>query len=383
MLAAPVAEAAAKRKPARAQADVKRTVQRDSAPQIPPGQLHIMVSIRTQRIAVYSDGVLAARSNVSTGVPTHPTPTGVFSIIQKNRHHRSNIYSGAPMPFMQRLTWSGIALHQGPLPGRPASHGCIRLTGEFASLLWKRTRLGARVVVTREEAAPYEFSHPRLFRARPQETAAAASPASAIRTAQAETTATDAGQFAMPALAPLPDYPPIVDITADIRKTIVDEDPNAKKAPAPSGPISVFVSRKERKLYVRQGFVPLFETLIEIRDHDKPFGTHVFTATGGDGALRWLAVSLPVDAPKPKIERRTVRDKKGRPRIVRETTPVADTAQPTPDAAGVLERIDIPRDAIERIEALIGPGASLIVADAGLGWETGKGTDFIVLTRPM
>ena len=112
----------------RAEQDAKR----DTGPAIPPGQLHIMISIKSQRVAVYSDGVLAAKSNVSTGVPEHPTPTGVFSVIQKNRHHRSNIYSGAPMPFMQRITWSGIAMHQGALPGRPASHGCIRLTQDFA-----------------------------------------------------------------------------------------------------------------------------------------------------------------------------------------------------------------------------------------------------------
>ena len=112
----------------RAEQDPKR----DTGPAIPPGQLHIMISIKSQRVTVYSDGVLAAKSDVSTGVPEHPTPTGVFSIIQKNRHHRSNIYSGAPMPFMQRITWSGIALHEGALPGRPASHGCIRLTQDFA-----------------------------------------------------------------------------------------------------------------------------------------------------------------------------------------------------------------------------------------------------------
>ncbi len=114
----------------RAEQDAKRNV----GPLIPPGQLHIMISIKSQRVAVYSDGILAAKSNVSTGVPDHPTPTGVFSVIQKNRHHRSNIYSDAPMPFMQRITWSGIALHQGNLPGRPASHGCIRLSQDFRAI---------------------------------------------------------------------------------------------------------------------------------------------------------------------------------------------------------------------------------------------------------
>lgn len=362
----------------RAAQDAKR----DTGPQIAAGQLHIMVSIRSQRVAVYSDGELAARSGVSTGVPGHPTPTGVFSIIQKNRHHRSNIYSGAPMPFMQRITWSGIALHQGVLPGRPASHGCIRLSGDFAATLWKRTKLGARVIVTRDEATPYPFSHPRLFTARPSESASNnVSPAiTPVQTAQAETTANDATRIGVSEVL-IPDYPPVADITADIRKTLADENPSAKKRAAPSGPVSVFISRKERKLFVRQGFLPVFETLVQIRDDDKPFGTHVFTATEtADKSLKWLAVSLPVDAPKPKAERKPAKGKSGRNAApAPKAAPVAE--QPTPDAAEVLDRIEIPRDAINRIEALMGPGGSLIVADSGLGYETGEGTDFIVLTR--
>ena len=88
----------------------------------------IVVSIPKQRISVYGAGGFTAQSAVSTGTAGFPTPTGVFSVIQKNRYHRSNIYSGAPMPFMQRITWSGVAMHAGVLPGYPASHGCIRLT---------------------------------------------------------------------------------------------------------------------------------------------------------------------------------------------------------------------------------------------------------------
>jgi hypothetical protein len=370
----------------RAEQDAKRNV----GPLIPPGQLHIMISIKSQRIAVYSDGVLAAKSSVSTGVPDHPTPTGVFSVIQKNRHHRSNIYSDAPMPFMQRITWSGIALHQGNLPGRPASHGCIRLSADFAQLLWKRTRLGARVIVTRDEFTPYPFSHPKLFTPR---TVSAQNETAPVKTAQVETTASDAVKAVSdlkPANdgLPLPDYPPIADVTTDIRKSIAEEKPEVKKAPQLSGPISVFVSRKERKLYVRQAMTPLFETLVTIADDTKPFGTHVFTATGApDKSLKWLAVSLPVDAPKAKTERQARAEhasgRYGR-NIARNTRalPAAAVNRPgIPDAASVLDRIDIPKDAIARIEALIGPGASLTLADAGLGPETGEGTDFIVLTR--
>jgi len=362
----------------RAEQDLKR----DMGPLIPPGQLHIMISIRSQRVAVYSDGMLAAKSGVSTGVPDHPTPTGVFSIIQKNRHHRSNIYSNAPMPFMQRITWSGVALHQGVLPGRPASHGCIRLTGEFAQRLWKRTRLGARVIITHNEIEPYTFSHPKLFA--PKAVTAENSATAPVKTAQVETTTNDAAKPAANDLL-VPDYPPIADVTADIRKSISDENPNAKKRPEPSGPVSVFISRKERKLYVRHGFVPLFETLVTINDHAKPFGTHMFTATAlSEKGMKWIAVSLPVDAPKARIERKVKPEhaagRYGR-NIARNTPAVAAHVPMTPDAGSVLDRIEIPKDAIARIEALIGPGASLVIADAGLGDETGEGTDFIVLTR--
>ena len=92
----------------------------------------------------------------------HPTPMGVFSIIQKHKLHHSNIYSGAPMPFMQRITWSGIAMHAGALPGYPASHGCIRLPMAFAARMWNWTKMGARVVITPGEITPARFSHPLL-----------------------------------------------------------------------------------------------------------------------------------------------------------------------------------------------------------------------------
>jgi len=88
----------------------------------PKGALQIIISIADQRVSLYDNGILVARSSVSTGVRRHPTPLGVFSVIEKERWHRSNLYSGAPMPYMQRITWSGIALHAGELPGYPASH---------------------------------------------------------------------------------------------------------------------------------------------------------------------------------------------------------------------------------------------------------------------
>ncbi|WP_249779712.1 L,D-transpeptidase [Bradyrhizobium sediminis] len=129
----------------------------------PVGPLIIAISIEKQKVRVYDANGFFAESPVSTGMKGHPTPMGVFSIIQKHKLHHSNIYSGAPMPFMQRITWSGVAMHAGVLPGYPASHGCIRMPMAFAQKMWNWTRMGARVVVTPGEMTPASFSHPLLM----------------------------------------------------------------------------------------------------------------------------------------------------------------------------------------------------------------------------
>jgi hypothetical protein len=139
----------------------------DKAPPIPAGPLAIIVSIDKQRATLYADGQPIASTAVSTGTREHPTPMGVFTVIQKDKHHISNLYN-ASMPYMQRITWSGSALHEGPLPGYPASHGCVRLTSSFAQMLWRTTKMGARVIVTHPDVAPVEFESPRLFVPRPK-----------------------------------------------------------------------------------------------------------------------------------------------------------------------------------------------------------------------
>src|SRR5260221_5440664 len=127
------------------------------------GPYHIVVSINAQRVSLYGADGLIRTSGISTGMRDHPTPMGVFTVIGKERFHRSNIYSNAPMPFMQRITWSGVALHEGVLPGYPASHGCIRLKGDFAVFMWGTTKIGSRVIVTEDEPAPVSISSPKLF----------------------------------------------------------------------------------------------------------------------------------------------------------------------------------------------------------------------------
>ena len=127
----------------------------------------LVVSLKQQKLDVYRGTTLVTTSQVSTGMPGHATKAGVFSILEKQRFHHSNIYSGAPMPFMNRITWSGTALHAGVVPGYPASHGCIRLPFSFAPKLFKITTVGDNVIVARDRPVPQLIEHPALFQPLP------------------------------------------------------------------------------------------------------------------------------------------------------------------------------------------------------------------------
>src|SRR5262245_20031214 len=333
------------------------------------GPLQIVVSIADQRISVYDNGALLARSVVSTGVEDHPTPLGVFGVIGKQRWHRSNLYSNAPMPYMQRITWSGVALHAGIVPGRPASHGCIRLKNDFAARLWRLTRRGDRVIIASHDTGPAEISNPRLFAARamPAPELASGPPATAIADNYGTVTAS------VPA--------------ADARETDPAADAAAADAtpaatPKKIVPVSVFVSRKAGRLYVRRGYAPLFDTAVTIRDPEQPLGTHVFTVltakTDGE-PTRWTVVTMPdksaAPVAAPEVPKRP--HKRGK-----HVDTHIDTPPASPDQANAaLDRIDIPTDAVERISDLLTPGSSLIVSDHGISRETGKGTDFIIVTE--
>ena len=135
------------------------------SPQLSPtGPVVVLVSIPQQTMHVYRNGILIGRSTVSTGTKSHSTPGGVFSILEKKQTHRSKKYNNAPMPYMQRLTWSGIAMHSGALPGYPASHGCIRLPYDFSQLLFKATASGGTVVVgDGKTPTPHLASNPGLL----------------------------------------------------------------------------------------------------------------------------------------------------------------------------------------------------------------------------
>ena len=147
----------------------------------PTGPLVLVVSIGKQTVTVYDDNKVIAKSPISSGMTGHPTPTGIFSILEKNRDHHSNLYGGAPMPFMQRVTNSGVAMHAGDLPGYPASHGCIRLPYSFARNLFGITDVGARVIISDEDLTPAEFNSPNLIAPLPPDTLASNGPTAVPR----------------------------------------------------------------------------------------------------------------------------------------------------------------------------------------------------------
>jgi L,D-transpeptidase catalytic domain len=386
---------------------------KQEAPKPPAGPLIVVVSIGSQHVTVYDDGTPIMSGPVSTGMPGHPTPMGIFSVIQKDRYHHSNIYSGAPMPFMQRITWSGIAMHEGVVPGHPASHGCIRLTHDFASRLWTTTKMGVRVIVSpRNDVVPEPFDHASLvaLATKPASPDVAAPTAPAAPTLEkTELPLPTYSSLAPPAMpgqpraalgegldvsgdSPLP-APEVVAVDqqpSDMHPAVAQAQPAAAPvvapAPAPAvfekplkpGLVSLFVSRKLGKIYVRKGNDPVFDMPITISHPEQPIGTYLFTAGRADdnGKLRWLVSNVAsgkstVEPPKKVVGRRGARQE-----VVEAPAPVSPTS-----ASEALDRIQIPQEALDRIAPYVTPGASLIVSDLGISGETGKDTDFIILAR--
>jgi hypothetical protein len=320
---------------------------------------------------------------------------GVFSVIEKQIYHESNLYSSAPMPYMQRITWSGVAMHQGVVPGHPASHGCIRLPREFAQRLWRITKVGARVIIAHDEAHIADIASPRLFAGKASDVSAALpAPVEKIRLAASAATSDE------PLKGTIDDnakaearVETVIDkmVAAGIAEAeeragarILDKAATNETAKDPMlkpGPVSVFVSRKAGMLYVRKGFSPVFEAPVTIAQADKPLGTHVFTALAkDDGALRWNVVSLPTEHLVKKGKYANTVTPRGEKLRVQLAAPEHEV-QPAGDPTAALERINIPADTLARINELVTPGASLIVSDLAQSFETGAGTDFILLTR--
>ena len=215
----------------------------------PSGPIVLIVSLDEQRTYAFRNGVLIGYASSSTGKPGHDTPTGVFITLQKDANHHSKTYNNAPMPFQQRLTWDGVALHAGGLPGYPSSHGCVHLPSGFAKVLFDASPLGMTVVVANERSAPVAVSHPLP-----------------VAPVDAQT-----GQvIAEPVLAS-------------------EEAFRWEPGRASVGPVSMVLSRADRRIVVlRNGG----RAKVDLADTE-PFDTHAYVAHKDGAELRWLAVSIP------------------------------------------------------------------------------------------
>src|SRR6202044_3670293 len=189
ILAALTAVAAVPAAAAKHAAPARQTVM--TAPRPAGDPIMAIVSIKSQRVTFYDADGWILRAPVSTGTTGRETPAGVFAVLEKDKDHHSSLYDDASMPNMQRITWNGIALHGGPLPGYAASHGCVRMPFGFAEELFDKTWIGMRVIISPNDAEPVEFSHPALFV--PNREAIAAAPA------KAEALAREAAEAAEPA----------------------------------------------------------------------------------------------------------------------------------------------------------------------------------------
>jgi hypothetical protein len=399
-----------------------------------------IVSLHGQRITVYDANGWILRAPVSSGQTGRETPAGIFSVIQKEEDHYSNLYDDAYMPHMQRITWSGIALHGGPLPGYPASHGCVRMPYDFAARLFDKTSLGMRVIVAPNDVAPIEIAHPALFPSKPGAGALAAA-----RTAEADEAARTADQASLAAgktyreatramvpvrvaenlklkaeaqlaaaetalgsaisaeakeqaegakaqavariaelqaqwTAAKAELQPKLDALKAAREAAVAAEAAriaaaeaARQVARELEPVSVLISRKTQRLYVRQAFEPILESPVTILDPDRPIGTYVFTAmerSTDDTNMRWSVVSLDDGRPHDVTVEPHGRAHGGIGRDVEPTDPGA--------AKAALDRIVIPQDALDRVAGM-SPRSSLIITDEALSSETGNGTDFVVL----
>jgi len=302
-----------------------------AAPPLKPGQYEwhperaatgpvvVIVSLPDQQAYVYRNGIRIGRTSVSSGRPGHATPTGVFTILQKDQDHRSNLYNGAPMPFMERLTWDGIALHAGNLPGYPASHGCVRLPLEFSKLLFGVTTFATTVVIADDHAADDATLHPGLLLA-----SAHLDPGTRVA-ALAE----PPGQWTW--------------------------TPEA----APTGPLTILVSGADRTVYVQRNGTLIGRAGVSIVDPARPLapGVFVMTERTADGANAfapgspnrlWQAVSLP-------------------------------DARGAVTTTNIVDRLRIPTAFARGVYDALAPGTTLMVTDRPASGYTTTPADFVVM----
>jgi L,D-transpeptidase catalytic domain len=275
------------------------------------GPLVMVVSITEQRGYVYRNGVLIGATSVSTGRPGHATPTGVFTVLQKQEEHRSTIYDGAPMPYMQRLTWGGVALHAGGLPGYPESHGCIHLPSEFAKLLFAISSTGMTVVIANEASEPQRVAHP--------------------------------GYLAPVSVGGEP-----------VQRTPLTPAEAERWQPelSATGPISIVLSHGSQRVVVYRNGIEIGRARLDVSGA-APLASHALVLTEGPSSMadpfvpdaskyRWLRLGVPGHAGEAGTQ--------------------VDPAE--------LARIHLPDTFVAHVNAILTPGATVLVTDEPLSQET-------------
>jgi hypothetical protein len=276
------------------------------------GPVVMVVSLTEQKAYVYRNGILIGATTVSTGRPGHITPTGVFTVLQKQKEHRSTIYDGAPMPYMERLTWGGIALHAGGLPGYPESHGCVHLPSEFAKLLFDISPAGMTVVIASDATQPESVAHP--------------------------------GYLAPVSFAGGKPVEPLPLAGAD--------DESWQPELSPSGPLSIVLSQASQRIVVYRNGIEIGRARITIAGTE-PLVSHVLVLAGGASTVpdpyvpdstrfRWTRIGVPGHLGEAGTE--------------------ADPA--------AIARIKIPMDFVTRLSPILTTGTTLFVTDEALSADT-------------
>ena len=287
------------------------------------GPILVLVSLGEQRAYVYRNGIEIGYTTVSSGKSGHDTPTGVFVILQKDKDHRSSKYNSAPMPYTQRLTWDGVALHAGGLPGYPSSHGCVHLPSQFAEHLFAVSPMGMTVVVVDEHSAPGEVAHPPAF-----------SPVDAAT-----------GQPAVEA------------------RLAEEQDFRIEPEKSKHGPVSILMSSADQRVLVLRNGVEIGRARLTVRDPSVPLGTHTFVMretpaagtdaqAGGLPKLTWTAVAMPGHF-----------DEAGRAL-----------------SQDAVARVSITPGFVRAVSLLLAPGATLFVTDAPILAEN-MHPDYTVLSN--
>ncbi|HBK45860.1 MAG TPA: hypothetical protein DDZ67_05375 [Xanthomonadaceae bacterium] len=269
------------------------------------GPMAVIVSLTEQRAYAYRNGILVGFSTVSTGKPGYETPTGVFTILQKDKDHRSNLYNSAPMPYQQRLTWGGVALHAGGLPGYPESHGCVHLPSEFARLLFENSNMGMVVVVAKAGVSPDDLVHPH-------------------------------------ALSPID---PVTGADRPLTPLADGQTFHWTPAAAPTGPVSMVLSEADQRLIVYRNGVEIGQSRVSVNAPDPGFGTQAFIV--GQGYLPGEIPGMP-----------GVR----MPNWLRIGVP-GESAAGTALSPEVIGKVQLPGEFLGLLLPVLTPGTALVVTD--------------------